>query len=257
MQDRTLRTTFDGAANIYDIRPSYPEEIIEEIISFSGISKESCILEIGVGTGQITLPFAKRGYEMVGLELGPALAERARQNLQEYPNVEIVTTAFEDWQSQDKFDLLLSAQAFHWIETDIGLEKALTFLHDTGALALVWTLDESHEKAFYKETTPIFDKYIPVQPHRPTPNEGYTRYKQALVESSAFGEVMGREVTWNQTYSKEDFLKLQDTQSNHRLLSEETRAEFHRELSKVIDLYGGSVVRLYRTVLLFAKRLSI
>lgn len=254
MKDKSLKLTFNEAANIYDVRPLYPEEIIEEIISLSGILREGRILEVGVGTGQMTLPFAKRGYEIVGLELGPALAERARQNLQDYPNVNIVTTAFEDWQSTEKFDLFLSAQAFHWIETAIGLEKALIFLHDMGALALVWTLDESHETAFYKETTPIFDNYIPAQPHRPTPNEGYARYKQALIESSAFGEVMGREVTWNQTYSKEDFLKLQDTQSNHRLLNEETRAGFHRELSNIIDVHGGSVLRSYKTMLLMAKR---
>ncbi len=254
MKDVSLRTTFDEAASIYgDVRPSYPEEIVENIITLSGISKQGRILEIGVGTGQITLPFAKRSYEIVGLELGPALAERARQNLQEYPNVKIVTTAFEEWQSEETFDLLLSAQAFHWIETALGLEQALTFLNGTGAIALVWTLDESHT-SFQKEAEPIYDKFIPPQPHRPTPEEGYQRYKAALAESAAFAEVVERSVNWSQTYSKEHFLKLQYTFSNHRVLSEETRVQFHQALSKVIDAYGGSVVRLYKTVLLFARR---
>lgn len=253
MKDTSLKTTFNEAANIYGVRPSYPEEIVEEIISLSEISKTGRILEVGVGTGQITLPFAKRGYEMVGLELGPALAEQARKNLQNYPNVKIITTAFEEWQSEEKFDLLLSAQAFHWIETKTGLVKATKFLHDAGTLALVWTLDESLT-AFQKESTPLYDKFIPPQPNRPTPNEGYERYKRALKESSAFGEVAVREVKWSQTYSKEDYLKLQNTYSNHLAVDEVTRAAFHQELSKLIDEHGGSVVRLYKTVLLFAKR---
>jgi protein-L-isoaspartate O-methyltransferase len=255
MQDRTLRTTFDGAANIYDVRPSYPEEIIEEIISLSELSKQSRILEVGAGTGQITLPFAKRGYKIVGLELGPALAEQARKNLQNYPNVKIVTTAFEDWQSQEKFDLLLSAQAFHWIDTEVGLARAIKFLHGAGTLALVWTLDES-ETAFQKESTPLYGKFIPPQPNRPTPDEGFELYKRALTESSVFGEVAVREVNWSQTYSKEDYLELQNTYSNHRAVDEVTRAEFHQELSKLIDEYGGRVVRLYKTVLLCAERLG-
>jgi hypothetical protein len=39
-------------------------------------------------------------------------------------------------------------------------------------------------------------------------------------------------------------------------LSAETRLEFNRELSKLIDSHGGSVLHIYKTVLLFAKRLA-
>jgi hypothetical protein len=116
----------------------------------------------------------------------------------------------------------------------------------------VWTLDESRT-AFQKESTPLYDKYIPPQPNRPTPDEAYERYKKALKESAAFGELVEREVEWSKTYSKEDFLKLQNTYSNHLAVSAETRAEFHQELSKTIDSHGGSVERLYKTVLLLAK----
>jgi hypothetical protein len=63
-------------------------------------------------------------------------------------------------------------------------------------------------------------------------------------------------VTWEIMYSKENYLKLQSTFSNHLAVSEETRAEFYSELSKVIDEHGGNVLRIYRTVLLFAKRSS-
>jgi trans-aconitate methyltransferase len=255
MKDTSLKTTFNEAANIYDVRPSYPEQIIEDIILLSGISKESRILEVGVGTGQITLPFARRGFEMVGLELGPALAEQARKNLVNYPNVKIETTAFEAWQSRDKFDLLLSAQAFHWIEVSVGLAKSVQFLLDSGAIALVWTLDESQTE-FQKVSTPLHDKYIPRQPNRPTPNEGYKLYRKALTGSSVFDEVVSREVKWTRTYSKEDYLKLQNTYSNHLVVSEETRIKFHHELSQIINEHGGDVLRMYKTVLLVTKRSS-
>jgi SAM-dependent methyltransferase len=250
----SFKTTFNEAANIYDVRPSYPKEIIEEIILLSGITEKSRILEVGVGTGQITLPFAKRGYEMVGLELGPALAEQARKNLQNYPNVNIVTTAFEEWQSSEKFDLLLSAQAFHWIDTEVGIRKAAEVLDESGSIALVWNFDVSQDTDLYKAVIPLYEKYVPDDPSRPTPEKGFESFKKALSESIDFQGLVERSVTREIMYSKENFLKLRNTFSNHLALSPETRAEFNQELSKLIDSHGGGVLHIYKTVLLFAKR---
>ena len=59
----SLRTIFDQAALDYDdVRPGYPGELIEDVISISAIPKDGRILEIGCGAGQATIPFAKRGY---------------------------------------------------------------------------------------------------------------------------------------------------------------------------------------------------
>jgi SAM-dependent methyltransferase len=257
VKDLSLRTTFDGAADIYgQVRPSYPEEIIEEIILLSGLSREGRILEVGVGTGQITLPFAKRGYEITGLELGSALAEQARKNLAAYPNVKVETTAFEEWRSEEKFDLLLSAQAFHWIDTDVGVSKAAEVLKESGAIALVWNLDVSQETDFYKAVIPLYEKYVPEQPSRPSPQKGFERFKRALARIPYFQEVLENDVTREITYSKEDFLKLRSTFSNYLALSAETRADFNQELSKLIDSHGGTVLHIYKTVLLFARRKS-
>jgi trans-aconitate methyltransferase len=253
-QDNSLKTTFNEAAGLYDVRPGYPEAILTDIVTLSQLSKDGKILEVGVGTGQITLPCAKRGYEVVGLELGPALAEQARKNLAAYPNVKIETAAFEDWQSKEKFDLLLSAQAFHWIETDVGVRKATEFLNESGAIALVWNLDVSQDTDFYKAATLLYEKYVPDQPNRPSPQKGFERFKRALSESADFQGLVERNVTREIMYSRENFLKLRNTFSNYLALSAETRAEFNRELSKLIDSHGGSVLHIYKTVLLFAKR---
>jgi SAM-dependent methyltransferase len=254
MKDLSFKTTFNEAASIYDVRPSYPEEVIEEIISLSSITEKSRILEVAVGTGQITLPFAKRGYELVGLELGSALAEQARKNLQNYPNVNVITTAFEDWGSQEKFDLLLSAQAFHWIDTNAGIQKATEILDKAGSIALVWNLDVSQDTNFYKAVIPLYEKFLPDQPGRPSPENGFERFKRALVKRADFQGLVERNVTREIMYSKENFLKLRNTFSNYLALGEKARAEFNLELSKLVDSYGGSVLHIYRTVLLFAKR---
>jgi ubiquinone/menaquinone biosynthesis C-methylase UbiE len=56
-----LRTIFDEAVSLYDeVRPGYPEDLFDDVISLSGIPAGGRILEIGCGTGQATVPVAKR-----------------------------------------------------------------------------------------------------------------------------------------------------------------------------------------------------
>src|SRR5689334_3964118 len=75
-----LHATFDTVATLYDeVRPGYPDVIIDAVIERSGLPAEGRILEIGCGTGQITRPFAQRGYPILALELGPSLAVLAAE----------------------------------------------------------------------------------------------------------------------------------------------------------------------------------
>jgi SAM-dependent methyltransferase len=63
MEERNrLRATFDRVAPLYDeARPTYPEELFDDVVSLSGIPPGGRILEIGCGTGQATVLFARRG----------------------------------------------------------------------------------------------------------------------------------------------------------------------------------------------------
>jgi 16S rRNA A1518/A1519 N6-dimethyltransferase RsmA/KsgA/DIM1 with predicted DNA glycosylase/AP lyase activity len=59
------------------VRPRYPEEIVEHIIAFATLPAHGRIFEVGCGTGQMTLPFARRGYAVVALDQGERLAALA------------------------------------------------------------------------------------------------------------------------------------------------------------------------------------
>ena len=81
-----LRAAFDQVAPLYDIaHPTYPEELFDDVVSLSGVPKEGRILEIGCGTGQATMPLARRGYRILCVELGENLAAAARRNVAAYP----------------------------------------------------------------------------------------------------------------------------------------------------------------------------
>lgn len=79
---RRLRTTFDSAATSYQqARPDYPPELYDELVRLAALQPGDHVLEVGCATGKATVPLARRGFQITGVELGPALAAEARHNL--------------------------------------------------------------------------------------------------------------------------------------------------------------------------------
>src|SRR5215210_5603855 len=107
--------------------------LFDDIASLSGIQPGGRILEIGCGTGQATVPFARRGYRILCVELGENMAAVARRNLEGNPQAEVRTGAFEDWPLQDEaFDVAISATAFHWLNPATAYPKVAGALRDGG-----------------------------------------------------------------------------------------------------------------------------
>jgi SAM-dependent methyltransferase len=252
---KSLSWQFDDVAQLYDeVRPCYPAEIVEHIIAFAALSAHGRIFEVGCGTGQMTLPFAQRGYTIVALDQGARLAALAAQHCQPYAQVRVVPCAFEAWQeAPGSYDLFLSAQAFHWIDPAYGLMRAAELLKVGGALALVWTLDRSQGSAFWQATEPIYNLYNPVD-SGPKPPGGAEMYRQALRTSKEFTGLQEVCVTWTRRYTGEAYIKLLHTFSDHRAMPEPDKSRFFAAIAGVIAQMGGEVVRDYETLALLAKK---
>ena len=77
-----LRLTFNEVPEEYDrLRPQYPDTLSVDVIQYSALDKTKKALEIGIGTGQATLPFLKTGCELTAIELGDKLAEFSKKSL--------------------------------------------------------------------------------------------------------------------------------------------------------------------------------
>jgi tRNA1(Val) A37 N6-methylase TrmN6 len=109
-----LRRTFGEDAELYDqYRPGYPLPLFDDLAILAGIGSRSRVLEIGCGTGQATLPMARLGCTITAVELDADMARMAQRNLAGASRVEIVVSAFEDWELPTQaFDLVMSATAF-------------------------------------------------------------------------------------------------------------------------------------------------
>ena len=120
-----LRAGFDQAAEDYQrTRPVCPPQLFDDLIDLAGLEAGDRLLEIGCGTGQATVPLAERGLSVTAVELGAELAAIARRRLAGFPAVDVVTSAFEDWPTQDAtFDAVVAVSSLHWIDPRLRYAK--------------------------------------------------------------------------------------------------------------------------------------
>lgn len=78
---------YKDIALIYDqVRPSYPPQLIQDIITATNIESDSKLLEIGAGTGKATVQLAKKGFKIHAIEMGKDMGEILCNKCRQYCN---------------------------------------------------------------------------------------------------------------------------------------------------------------------------
>ena len=249
-----LRKTFNENEYNYDkARPDYPKELFEDIFSYTNLTENSKILEIGIGTGQATLPFLNKGCNVTAVELGDKLVKYCQQKFAQYDNFDIINSDFvEAILPENHFDLIFSATAFHWIPKDSGYAKIKSLLKSDGAVALFWnhpfvsnTSDETNlaSMTVYKEYRPD-DK---------TPTEFDVSKCQEQVrelEKYGFTNIKSKVYKRIRKLTSEEYVNLIKTYSDHNALPEEVRRFFEKEMKQAIDNVGRKI-NIYDTIDLY------
>ena len=250
MSNTELKTTFNTAPTLYeDVRPGYPEELIQDILDLSGLNDGSSILEVGCGTGKATRPFAERGYELICLDIGADLIAVAKEKLKVFPNVSFVAHAFEEWGSDGKFDLIISATAFHWVDPKVRYLKASEVLKSKGFLAVFSNQHVRKDEGFFAESQRLYDKYYPpLTTNRPT-------HATNFPGAEAFQDPIKRVYPWTQTYSSEQYIKLLMTYSDHIALPDKNKRLLFEGIVNLIEAkYDGQITKHYAAVLDLRRR---
>lgn len=255
-----IQTIFDQAASDYEkTRPGYPNELIQDIITISNIPRNGLILEIGCGTGQATVPFAKRGYSMTCLDIGKELLTRAAQKCISYPKVRFELSSFENWNAAEAvYDLIISATAFHWIPPEIGYPKTAHMLKEDGYLALFWNHHPTPYTGFFQTVQSIYRDIVPEWGPASSNQSIEERIEQTRVgiaKTNLFETVTIHQYLWERDYNTEAYLRLLNTYSDHRQLDESRKFRLFEKIGELIEKkYGGIVTRPYLTVLYIAKK---
>lgn len=250
---------FNKIAKLYDEgRPSYPEELIEDVISRTNITPGDNLLEIGAGTGKATLQFGRRGFRVHSIEPGQNLADILITKCAEFPNVTAEVNSFEKWipKSNQTYDLIFSASAFHWIDPKLKYKKTHLLLKDNGYLAIFW---------YNRCTTPEVIKKITSLIKSNTPDdykkrrfcwswEKYGNEELRLKSSPYFGEVEVLNYPVESIIKVEEYIKSYSHFSN---LEENIKSKINLEIKKIIDQDGTSVSVKHNYTLLLAKKVDV
>ena len=259
MEREQLRTTFEEVPELYDrARPTYPEEVFEDIAALARLDEGARVLEIGCGTGQATLPLARRGYSVLCVELGAGLAAAARRKLAPFPNVEVVHANFESWEPQRAdFDAIVAFTAFHWLDPELRYEKSARLLRVSGSLALVGTLHVQRPGGdpFWVDVQADYDAVVPSEDNRSPPLAEEIDDLSAEIEATGCFEYVGvRRYVWDLEYTADEYISLLDTYSGHRSLDGATRTRLYDLIRGRIEARPGRrVTKTYLTILNVAR----
>ncbi|MCH5317436.1 MAG: methyltransferase domain-containing protein [Eubacterium sp.] len=252
-----LRLKFnEDAANYDKARPSYPDELFADIIAYSGIYENSNILEIGIGTGQATLPFLKLGCNVTAIELGSDLAEYTRSKFSTYKNLKVINADFIEADLKRKhFDLIYCATAFHWLEQEKAYNKIKMLLKPNATLALFWNhpfpnrADDKTNAASKR----VYDKYRPTdKPITEFTEKDLEIRKKALVQNG-FANVEAKLYKRTRTLTTQEYIALINTYSDHRALHDDIKVSFEKEMISAIDSLGGKI-NIYDTIDLYLAK---
>jgi SAM-dependent methyltransferase len=257
---RRLRTTFTEDAELYDrVRPGYPPELFDDLAELTTVGKDCHVLEIGCGTAQATVPLARRGCQVVAVELGEHMADIARRNVAMFPAVRVVTAAFEDWAlPAEPFDVVLAATAFDWIDPETRVHKAADALRIGGSIAIIRTYHIAGGSVdFFHEVQACYEKFDPATPVglRLTPAIKIPFDRTETDQSGRFSSAVFRRYEWELSYASRQYLDLLNTYSGHRVLEPARRIPLLECIGKLIDdSYGGQITKRYLSQLQVATR---
>ena len=267
-EGRELGRVFNEVPELYDrVRPSYPAELFADLVAVTGIGQRSSVLEVGCGTGQATRPLAKLRCKVTAVEPGEGLAELARQRLADLANVTIETSTFEAWDAGDRrFDVLVAASAWHWVDPSVGWRRAHDVLRAGGHMALLGhvVVRQPGEHEVYAETADLHERFAPGNPdwgHPPLESEvratsqGWGPPNED--RSGLFGPTVVRWYPIVQHFDGAGFADLLRTLSPYRRLDHATREPLLDAIAERIRTHlGDRASRHYLAVLRIGQRLD-
>jgi 2-polyprenyl-3-methyl-5-hydroxy-6-metoxy-1,4-benzoquinol methylase len=137
---RSGRGLFTGTAWHYArYRPGYPKPFFDSIVAQFRLDGTGRLLDLGCGTGQLTLPLAEHVAEAVGMDPEPEMLTEAAKQAQA---VGITNATWAQGGSEDlpgnvgRFNLVTMGRSFHWMDRHQVLTALENIIEDDGGLVI-------------------------------------------------------------------------------------------------------------------------
>lgn len=237
---KTHQQLFTGTAVYYaKYRPGYPPEFFDYIARYFDLNETGRLLDLGCGTGQLTIPFATYFEEVVGLDPEREMIDEARKQAQKLgvTTVKFVLRKAEEIASDlGTFRLTTMGASFHWMKQAEVLQKVYEITEPGGGVVVVsessspwWDKKAERWKELRKD---VVQKYLGEK--RRAGNTFYDEPKEKfedLLKASSFG---GYEVwthDFERTWVLEEVINfLYSTSFASQRLFGDKLGEFEKEL---------------------------
>lgn len=197
--ERTRARVFGEAAELYARRrPGYPAALYDDLLSL--VDRGERALEAGAGTGKATVELARRGFELMSFEPDRAMAALARAACAGLP-VQIHELPFEEWRGEAAtFDLVVSAQAWHWIDRDRGPAVARSALRPGGIFAVWWNQAGDWDGPVRDALDAAYERHAPDLASSAADGRHPLRPDSLTIEG--FERIEPRSYTWARRYDR-------------------------------------------------------
>jgi SAM-dependent methyltransferase len=126
----------EEVAAAYRHRPPYPPETFVVLESLLG-SRPRTALELGAGTGDMTVGLAPLVDRLIAVEPSRPMLERGMARTAHYGHVDWLAVAAEDYAFDRRYTAVVAAEAFHWLDWRRVLARVAAGLIASGHLILV------------------------------------------------------------------------------------------------------------------------
>ncbi len=249
---------FNKTANYYDkFRPSYPKEIINTIIYEANIKRGSKLVEIGAGSGKATELFIGKCFDILCIEPGEDLVKIGNKRF-ESENVIFVNSRFEDFNfTEQNYDMIFSAQAFHWVAQPQGYEKCAKILKDKGHLAVFWNMYITFDNPLDDELLSISKKYGGFADFL-SENECEVRINSIISQiegSGLFCNTKTIRKLWYKKYTADEYFGFILTGNRFVQKSETEKQKAYKDIINLANKNNGFIERPYLCVSYISQKI--
>lgn len=246
--DQYARTFNENAALYDEVRPGYPAQLYSDIQAFAGMSDTAKILEIGAGSGIATAGMASRwNAEITALEPGVQLLNLARHRCRMYAHVRFIQSTFEEYATDDRFELIVAATAYHWIDLAVKLLKPATLLTPNGVLAVFWANYLPGSADIFNE---ISAAYTCVHPSLTGIGDGHRAMREKiqsrideLKQTQGLEYAQHYEYTFTYPLTTEGYVGLLKTFSDNAVCAPDAIEPFYQEIRRIVARHGHTIMQ--------------